>query len=179
MNREETKQILSILKAAYPSFYNGQSREELFGVLALWCDMFADDDVGAVATAVKSLIATRTETYPPVIGEVRQHLAKVSRPQSPEESAAWAMVSKAVRNGIYGYNKEWEKLPPEVQAVVGSPEQLRAWAMMPSDEVETVIASNFKRSYRTEMVRAKENAMLPKDLRNIIGGMCETKMIGD
>ena len=48
-----------------------------------------------------------------------------------------------------------------VKKAVGTPEQLRAWAMMPADEVESVVASNFRRSYRDNARREKENRLLP------------------
>ncbi len=66
MTREETIKVLAVLKAAYPSFYKDMRRDEGESVVALWCDLFVDDDYQLVAGAVKALIATETSGYPPV-----------------------------------------------------------------------------------------------------------------
>ena len=89
------------------------------------------------------------------------------------------MVSKAIRNGIYGYQKEFDKLPPTVQTAVGQPEQLREWAVMDVGEVESVVASNFMRGYKTAQRRERETAMIPEDVRNLLTGVGQKMMIGD
>ena len=42
------------------------------------------------------------------------------------EAEAWAMVSKAARNGLYGAREEFEKLPEDVKQAIGTPDQLKA-----------------------------------------------------
>ena len=87
------------------------------------------------------------------------------------------MVSKACSNGIYGYREEFAKLPPEVQRAVGAPEQLREWAMMDSDTVQSVVASNFQRNYRASQTRAREQAKLPPNVLQMIAGVSERMML--
>jgi len=60
MTREETKAILSVLKAAYPRFYIDKTKEELTDVLNLWSMMFADDPAQLVTEAVKALLTLHT-----------------------------------------------------------------------------------------------------------------------
>ena len=43
MTKKEALQILAILKAAYPSSYNGMTKEEATGTVAVWCMQFADN----------------------------------------------------------------------------------------------------------------------------------------
>ena len=105
-------------------------------------------------------------------------MQKLKRSNDLDELAAWALVSKACRNGLYGYREEFAKLPPDVQAAVGAPEQLRAWAMMDTEAVESVIASNFQRNYRTTKARQKELDKLPADVRKMISGIADHFMIG-
>ena len=81
------------------------------------------------------------------------------------------MVSKALHNGIYGYKDEFDKLPPTVQAAVGRAEQLREWAVMDIGEVESVVASNFMRSFKTIQKRERETAMIPPDVRELLTGV--------
>ena len=55
---------------------------------------------------------------------------------------------KTVSRGIYNSGEEFAKLPEEVQRIVGYPRQLHEWAMIDTGEVNTVIASSFRRSWR-------------------------------
>ena len=165
MTRTETIAVLALLKAAYPNFYKGMPQADLQAVVNLWSLHFAGENADTVTAAVHALIASRAEGYPPTIGAVREQIDNLTAKDALSETEAWALVSKAARNGLYGYREEFEKLPEPVKKAVGTPEQLRAWAMMPADEVESVVASNFRRSYRDNARREKENRLLP-----LIGG---------
>ena len=153
MNRKETQGVLALLRAAYPNFYKGQTKEDLLAVVNLWQIQFADFACEDVIRAVHALIATRTEGFPPTIGAVKEQAAKLTEKSSLSEAEAWAMVSRAARNGLYRCREEYDKLPPAVQKAVGDAEQLRTWAAMDEETVASVVASNFARSYRTVLAR--------------------------
>ena len=55
MDRLETADILAVLKAAYPQFYNGLSPKEANKIVDLWAEMFKDEPVMVVAVAVKAM----------------------------------------------------------------------------------------------------------------------------
>lgn len=169
MNVTETGQIMRILKAAYPRFYANVSADEQKEVMLLWLDMFKDDDVRLVGAAVKALIATDNKGFPPVIGQVKEKMHTLAHAQDGlNEVEAWSMVKKAIRNGYYGSVEEFGKLPAQCQKLVGSPNQLREWAMMPSEELDTVVASNFQRGFRTVQTRDKEYAMIPESVKAVV-----------
>ena len=168
MNTRETQGILAMIKAAYPNFYRDMPRADLVAAVNLWQKQFSEYNVSVVKTALHALIATRKEGYPPTIGAVKEQIAKLTAPQQLSEAEAWALVSRAARNGTYGYQQEFEKLPPEIQRVVGRAEQLRAWAMMEADEVESVVASNFMRAFRTAAAREREELLLPQVVREAL-----------
>ena len=173
MTRDDTARILAVLKAAYPHAFKGMTRPDAEAMLNLWAIQFEADPPEIVNAAVNALIATRTAGYSPTVGEVKEQMVKLRHQNDMDEAAAWACVSAACRNGIYGYQEEFDKLPPEVQRVVGKPEQLRQWAMMDEETVQSVVASNFQRSYRTRQAQEKERAMLPASVLNVIGGVAE------
>ena len=151
MNRKETVLVLGTLQAAYPSFYRGQTREQIEAVINLWESQFAEADYKMVSAAVKGIIATRTESFPPTIGLVNEMIRKLSEPWlTPME--AWGIVRKALRNGIYGAEEEWAKFPEEVKAAI-TPEQIRSWAADDNFN-EGVVSSNFMRSFT---IRQKNN----------------------
>lgn len=173
MNSAETKLVLGVLRAAFPSFYKDMKREELNGIVNLWQAMFADDDAEAVMAAVKALIAVKVEGFPPTIGAVKEQLTRLTEANELTELEAWAMVSKATRRGYYSFKEEFEKLPEVVQRAVGSAEQLRIWSQMDENTVESVVASNFMRTFKVKQKQQKELAMIPSDVRQMLSCVAE------
>lgn len=177
MTRRETVGIMAILQTAYPAFYAKQDDQERKEAAALWFELFADDDPNLVGAAVKALIVGGG-AFPPSIGEIKQKMFDLTHEKELSETEAWALVSKACANGYYGYKEEFAKLPPAVQAAVGRPEQLKEWSNMSLETVESVIASNFMRGYKTILRRQKEDALLPESVKTLIGGIADKMMLG-
>lgn len=173
MNREQVIQILSTLKAAFPHSFQKMCRSDVEAMINLWLRQFANEDAKIMSAAVDSLIATRTVGYSPTVGEIKEQIHRLRVGEQPSEADAWALVERACRNGLYHSEEEFERLPPEVQRAVGSPEQLRAWAQMDSETVNSVIASNFRKSYAAAQERAKHAAALPANVREMLSAVSE------
>lgn len=171
MTRKDVISLMGVLQTAYPSFYAKQDDDEIQAAISLWAEMFADDDAALVGAATKALIATRVEGYPPTIGAVKEKMHELKCADEMTEDEAWAMVLKALKNSLYSSLAEFRELPKDVQRIVHAPEQLRDWALMDSETVNSVVASNFKHSYRVQAKRIKDMAMLPADVRAAINGM--------
>ena len=60
----------------------------------------------------------------------------------------------------------FHKLPKILQQLVGDPKQLALWEELPNDEINTIIQSNFMRSWRARAAHEKEMLALPADIRN-------------
>lgn len=181
MTREETLAIMSVLKAAYPQFYKDMKRSEAEAIVELWATMFADDPVAVVAAAVKAHIATDKKGYPPHIGAIKEAVVKVTQPEEMTEAEAWGLVNKALRNGYYRAQKEFDALPPVIQRIVGSPNQLKEWSLMDTSTVSSVVASNFQRSYRARATHEREMLALPSDVRQTmaqLGDGMSMQMLG-
>ena len=168
MTREDTIKILSVLRGAYPAFYRDITKQEAESTIALWESMFEEEPFELVGAAVKAFISGDSKGFPPAIGQIKDRIRLITSPQEMTEQEAWSYVSKALRNSTYGSEEEFKKLPPEVQAVVHDPGQLRQWAMSPEDEVETVIASNFQRSFRAKQKATKEYMALPTSVKQLM-----------
>lgn len=179
MTLQETGAIMDILEIAYPRFYAGLSEEKSRKTAALWCSMFRDEPVQIVAAAVKALIAADTKGYPPVIGQIKEKVRMLTSPPEMTESEVWTLVSNALRNGIYGAQEEFDRLPPVVRRLVGSPGQLREWAMMDADTVQSVVASNFQRAYRARSRQHAEYAALPSDIRQLVSPLADHMALTD
>ena len=178
MDIDETTKVLSVLKAAYPHAYKDLSKKDAETMITLWATMFQAESYAEVNAAIGALISTRTVGYSPTIGEVKEQIHRLHHHADIDDAGAWALVSKACRNSSYHSREEFDKLPPEVQQAVGSPEQLRQWAGMDAETVESVIASNFKRSFRVQKERAAEIEKLPPQIRQMLGNV-SAKMIGE
>lgn len=169
MDRQDTIKILAVLKAAYPNFYKGMTKADLDGIVALWSELFADDDAALVAAAVKSLIASEVREFPPNISIVKEEMRKLTATDEMTDAEAWNMVAKAIRNGYYGAKEEFAKLPDTLKRIVGSPAQLKDWAVMDSEILHSVVASNVQKAYHIQKERDQSIAKLPSDIRLALG----------
>lgn len=158
--------VLAIIETAYPNIK--RTEQQRIEAAKLWASLFADDDPQDVAQAVRAYIVGDTTGFPPSIGQIKQRITAMHKPAIMSEVEAWGLVSKACRNGYYGSVEEFEKLPPIIQRVVGSPRQLHDWSMLDVDTLESVIASNFQRAYRVMEMREAERAALPENDRGLL-----------
>ena len=166
MTRDETIDLLSVLKAAYPNFYRDMTRKDADHVIDLWFDMFKDEPAGLVALAVKRHIATDTKGFPPHIGAIKDSIIKIQQPEEMTEIEAWNMVRNAIRSYSWDAKEQFDKLPPVLQRLVGSPNQLMEWAQMDPETVSSVVASNFQRSYKARAANEREFLALPTDVKS-------------
>lgn len=166
MDIEESRRNMAVIRTAYPTYYHDMSESELIQAVKLWAEMFADDPARDVAAAVKAYMATDAKGFPPSIGQIKAKMQTIGTPDHLPETAAWALVRKAIADSIYHANEQFDALPETVRACV-TPDLLREWAMDESAS-EQVIASNFMRSYRQAVERQKEFDALPTDIKNLI-----------
>lgn len=169
MTDVEAIKILAVLKAAYLASYNRLPDDDAEAIVNLWAEMFIDEPYEVVGAAVKSFIAADISGYPPSIGQIKDSIRKIMHPADLSEAEAVAKIMQATRNSTYNAREEFEKLPPMLQKLVGSPAQLREWAMADGHAVNTVIASNLQRSYRAVQERQREYDALPENIKACIG----------
>lgn len=176
MDMKETAAVMAVLKIAYPRYYANTSKREAEEAINLWQSMLEEYPAQIVNPAIKALIATNP--YPPTIAEVIERIKLLTKPQELGEVEAWGLVKEAIRNSTYHSIEEFDKLPKEIQKTLGSPSTLREWAMSEDENMETVVASNFMRSYRSKVNNIKTIEAVPAGVKALIAeaGM---KMIGD
>lgn len=167
MKKEDVAKILVILKTAYPNFYRNMRKEEVEETVELYQEMFADCDTKLVAVAVKELI--NTFQYPPTIADIKNKMYDLSNKHNDKSpSELWDILLKAIRNGSYGYLKEFENLPDEVKEFVRRPDQLRELALMDSNTIHSVVKGQFLKQIIEIKKRKKENGMLLETTRWIL-----------
>ena len=178
MTKREVAELMTVLQANYPDSFRGQSDAVVAAKITLWHDFFKDYPKQVVSAAAKAFMATDTKGFMPNVGQINEQIQRLKSTEDMTSGEAWALVSKALRNSTYGSEEEFAKLPPDIQRAVGSPSQLREWALMDAETVESVIASNFQRSFRVRQERNKDFEKLPGDVRNVIAGLATGMTFG-
>lgn len=164
MTREQVGKLLMTIQAYYPN-YNPPDKEI---TLNAWHIMLAEYPEELVLQALRACIATNTSGFAPDVGQIMSKIQTISQPQELDGMAAWGLVSKALRNGTYGAVEEFNKLPPLVKQAVGMPDNLKNWATSDYQTIETVIQSNFLRTYETVVKRVNEINRMPDNIKSLI-----------
>lgn len=164
MTREQVGKLLMTIQAYYPN-YNPPDKEI---TLNAWHIMLAEYPEELVLQALRACIATNTSGFAPDVGQIMSKIQTISQPQELDGMTAWGLVSKALRNGTYGAVEEFNKLPPLIRQAVGMPDNLKNWATSDYQTIETVIQSNFLRTYETVVKRANEINRMPDDIKSLI-----------
>lgn len=164
MTRDEAKKIVMVIVSTYPNWH---PLDMSFTVDA-WATIFESFTYKDINAALKAFIVSDTSGFAPVPGQIIGLLDRAANRQELNEMEAWMLVSKALRNGYYGAEQEFEKLPLLVQKAVGAPSQLRNWSQTDSESVENVIQSNFMRTYRQELAKSREMRKIPQETRSAL-----------
>lgn len=172
MTREDVQNLLAMIQGAYSNF-NPQNKTATVNV---WLMALEDFDKNQIAMAFKTYIRTNTSGFAPSPGQLIEHISAVKHSNDETETEAWMRVAIALRNGAYGSEEEFAKLPPMVQKAVGSAKQLRIWAL-DNNFNEEVAKAQFLRVYRTESQRAKDYEKLPGDVQRLIDNARGMNMI--
>lgn len=166
MTKEQMSDTLSGINQIYPSFLKDRDPE---AVLGLWHSFFQDEDSRLVQQAVHAFMYRDNKGFPPTPGQIVSLVNMSKRkPDELTDMKAWSMVYKALTRSIYNSKEEFDKLPKVIQSVVGSPEQLKSWAMLDEQEVQTVVSSNFQRSYNARKKHIEEYEQLPASFRQLL-----------
>jgi hypothetical protein len=166
MSRDETKKILMRIQTTFP---NWKPQGDLSLVVDVWHEYLEDYEYEEILIALKAYTTTDTSGFAPSIGQLIGKLQTISNANKElNEMEAWSLVSQALKNGYYGAEEEFAKLPEVVQKAVGTPANLRAWAHTDESSIENVVQSNFMRTYRTVVKRESECAKLPLSIKNLI-----------
>ena len=162
MERGEFAILVKAMKAVYsdPKFIADQD------AFNIWYELLKDISYDLCQVAIHKYMSTNR--FPPTIADLRQIATEVITPEKMNEGEAWALVYRAICNSAYNAGAEFEKLPPECQKAVGNPAILKEWASLDMSEVNTVIQSNFMRSYKVECKRTQEYDRLPESTKEVI-----------
>lgn len=135
----------------------------------LWASAFRDDPFELVQTAVMALIQTDPGEFRPTIAKVRRKMHDMVYGRSISETEAWLLVKNSLNEAqqgpetLRGAKSAWQKLPEDIRKLV-TPKQLLDWNSVEAETLDTVIQSNFMRSYRDIRDRRYEKEAMSASL---------------
>lgn len=171
MTKKETAQIIGIMQTIYPDSFKNLSSDALQALVLVWATVFADDPANAVQAATMAHISSSTDRFMPPPAVIKQRLVDIKIGDELTPAEAWQLAYHAAQRGLHNSKEEFDKLPPIVQRLVGSPNQLREWAMMDAETVQSVIGSNFQRSYTARAKTEREYMALPSGVKDTLSAI--------
>ena len=171
MTRAETKELLMTISAMYPNFK--VAPEEMTFTLNAWHMMLQEYPYKSVQGALQIFVKTNNSGFAPSVSQLINAMYAPKQNNSLSEGEAWALVKKAIKDGNYYSEERFNALPETIQKAIGSHNMIKQWAQTDSDEVNTVIMSNFQRAYRTVLQRESFNDRVPERLSELVSGIAE------
>ena len=169
MTLEDTKKLLITINAIYPNW----KVENPEATTMAWHWALEEYPAETVNAALQIFLKTDKGGFVPSVSQLIGCMYKPTENSKMTEGEAWALVKKAISNGNYGSEEEYAKLPELVQRAVGGSQMIRQWAMCDTDEVNTVIMSNFQRTYKAILSKSEFNDKVPQQLTDIVQGITE------
>ena len=173
MNRLETIELMQEIEARYPSFAPSNPQK----TVDVWLEEFEEFPYEVVLAGLKTFASTDTKGFPPSVGMIREKIFFLSTMNMMNVNEAWDLVQRAIADSTYHAEERFEKLPPLVQKVVGSPTTLRNWGQTDMQTIGTVIYSQFLKTYESIVAREKEKAKIPKKVMALIDSTTGALMI--
>lgn len=174
MTKEQTTELLSLIRIAYPRFYANLTKQDALATIELWYSMFKDYEYKTVLMATQSLI--NNLEFSPTIADVKNEIYKLTTSQEDTAIDEWNAIKKALSNSIYNSDRMYETLPPIAKKFVGSPNQLRQWAMN-GDFNDGVVRGQFLKQYEVLQKREKYKSLMTPEIKDFIQNLAEQKEI--
>jgi len=161
MTKEDTKKMLMYLRTAFPGFLEDMN---LTDVVNVWHDAFMNEDVRVVSEATRNY--AQSSRYAPTIAGIFEQIKLIKMPASNDD--LWALIEKAARNGAYNSAEEFNRLPEECQAFLGSSSALKELAMADMGTMNTIVKGQFMK--RVDAIREHREVQrgLPVEVRKAI-----------
>ena len=165
MTRDDMKKILAVINSSFPNW----KIENISLTIDTWFNFLGHYTYEEVNKAVQTYVLSDSTGFAPSIGQINNLINTINETISGEltEMEAWNMVAKALRRSGWHAEEEFAKLPPTIQRAVGSAQMLHNWGL-DENYNESVVMSNFQRSYRAVVEQAKQIRRMPLDIQHMI-----------
>ena len=141
MTKDGIKKCVRLLQLSFPNTYKNFSTEDLQMLMEVWNLQFKNCEDLPVFSALNKVIST--SEYPPTFAEIKKNLMG---DEYENEEEVWSLLLTAGRNGIYGSDEEWEKLPERLKKVT-TPGTIKEIALSDNESLQ-FIKRDVLRDYR-------------------------------
>ena len=169
MTRQETVELIHSIVSLFPNWHP----DNLTETVNAWNWALQEYPAPAVKASLQIYLKTSRTGFAPSVSQLIDGMHSVKDNNRMTEGEAWMIVKKAIADSGYNAKEHFDAFPPEIKKAVGSPEMLRTWGMTDSDEVNTVIMSNFQRTYRAVIQQQEYAERVPDAVADIIRGLSE------
>lgn len=174
MTRENTVDLIRSIVSLYPNW----KPENLTETVNAWHWALEEYPAAIVKAALQIYIKTNNTGFAPSVSQIIGCMHKPSEVEQLSEGEAWNMVKRAIQDSAYHSEERFNELPPIIQRCVGSANMLFQWGQTDSDTVNTVIMSNFERTYRAVLSKQDFNNKVPEQISDIVKGLAD-KLSGE
>lgn len=172
MTEKDAKKLFAVMTVAYPNY----KIADIDFTAKIWADLLGEYSYEQANMALKAYITSNASGFAPDIGQMVSMLHTLFVPQKLNATEAWGLVSEAIKRSGYYSVEEFSNLPIDVQRAVGTPGQLKQWAI---DEHfnENVASSNFMRVYSDVVNASKNLSKMPVNAQKVFEKVNETSEI--
>jgi len=163
ITKAQTAVLLGILRVSFPRFYANATEEDMEASVSMWAYMLSDTTFEIAQMALQRLIAT--SKFPPTVADMRESIATITTPALPDSGEAWGEVVAAIRN--YGYYRPKEGMESLSEPVLRVVKQM-GWRDLCLSENQMADRAHFLKIYEAMQKRAREERLLPDELRGAI-----------
>ena len=160
MTISDIKKLLITINALYPNW----KVENPEATTQAWHWALEEYPASAVNAALQIYLKTDKTGVTPSVSQLIGCMHSPKQNDQLTEGEAWYQVKRAMNGSAWNAQENFDKLPPLVQKAIGSASVLRQWGLTDSDEVNTVIMSNFQRTYKALLSKQEFNDKVPAQL---------------
>ena len=180
MTVKEATKLCFVVQKSYPKYFEKYNKDDTQVMIDMWTKVSEGYSYEQMNAGLIQFMRSDDKGFPPTVGQVISQVERL-RPQDATamtEAEAWSIIHAAICDSTYHAQERFDSLPPVLQRAVGSPQNLKEWAMMEDGELKLpVIESNVMRSFKAAAKMEREERLIPDSIKGLIGQMFETKAI--
>jgi macrodomain Ter protein organizer (MatP/YcbG family) len=163
-DRKNAIKIVTILKAAFPTFLKENDKAMLNMTVQTWHKYTKDLNFDLVQMAIDKYIATSNKPFAPSISEIRTIVNELENGQHKTDAEAWDVVMTQIRRcGIYEEKSALESLDEVTRKAV----RAIGYREMCLSENKEIIRAQFNKYYNSLSTRQKEKEISPLYLQKL------------
>ena len=161
MTTSETTKLLIMINSTYPTFKVANNNHA--DVIKMWSIILEPYTCESIYQAFVSFARANTSQVTPTPAQLID-IADNLFGENTNDEVLISEIRQAIHNSAYHSAEEFARLKPLAQHAVGTPENLRAWARLDVEAIETVILSHVRRNLHAVKERKKYNdAYIPTE----------------